>query len=86
MTISKEHLGTVYEFDFQFTDLPGIWLRTDVTVAEAFSCIQTGLLKNKPVSKVQMFAIKTDDGSSVSFTYDIVAAKQGNFPWTLLST
>ena len=71
-----------YEFDFQFEDKPGIWLRADVTVEEAFNAIKTGLLKNNPVSKINLFAI-TDKDKSVGFIYDVAAAKQGNQPWSL---
>ena len=80
--ISSEMLGTIYSFDFQFTSIPQMWLSTDVTIQQAFDCIKTGLLHNQAISKIKMFSINSD-GSSVSFIYDIVAAKQGNFPWTL---
>lgn len=74
----------VYEFDFQFTDVPNFWVRADVTIQEAFVVLQTGLLRNKPVSKIKMFAI-TDTAGSVSFVYDVIASKTGAFPWTLQS-
>lgn len=80
--ITSEQLGTVYEFDFQFTDVPNFWLRTDVTIEESFNVLKTGLLRNKPVSKIKMFAINSD-GSSVSFVYDVIASKTGAFPWSL---
>jgi hypothetical protein len=72
-----------YEFDFQFTDIPDMWLRADVTVTEALECIKTGLLKNRAVSRIKLFAINGDT-CGVSFVYDVVAAKQGNNPWSLL--
>lgn len=80
--IPSELLGTVYEYDFQFTDIPGFWLRTDVTIQESFDVLKTGLLRNRPVSKIKMFAINSD-GSSVSFVYDVIASKTGAFPCTL---
>lgn len=73
----------VYEFDFQFTDVPGFWVRADVKVEEAFATLQTGLLRNRPVSKIKMFAI-TDTAGSVSFVYDVIASKTGAFPWSLI--
>jgi hypothetical protein len=80
--ISPEHGLTVYSYDFQFTDMPGFWLSTDVTIQEAFEVLKTGLLRNKPISKVKMFAISSGD-DSVSFIYDVIASKTGAFPWTL---
>ena len=80
--ITSEQLGTIYSFDCQFEALPNIWVSLDVTIQEAMECIKTGLLRNKPVTKIKMFAITTE-GGSVSFVYDVVASKQGNFPWTL---
>ena len=74
-----------YEFEFQFTDIPNMWLRADVSVAQSLECIKTGLLKNRAVSKIKMFAI-TEGSNSVSFVYDIIASKSGNFPWSLLPT
>jgi hypothetical protein len=65
--------------------MPNFWLSADVTISQAFDCIKTGLLNNQPVSKIKMFSINSD-GDSVSFVYDIVAAKSGNFPWSLTST
>lgn len=82
MQVSSELLGTAYSFDCQFEALPNIWVSLDVTVNEAYSALQTGLIRNKPITKIKMFAI-TADTSSVSFVYDVVASKQGNFPWTL---
>ena len=82
MQLSPELGLTVYSYDFQFTDMPGFWLSTDVTIAEAFEVLKTGLLRNKPISKVKMFAISADD-QSVSFVYDVIASKTGAFPWTL---
>lgn len=75
----------VYEFEFKYESLPNIWLRTDVTVEEALHCIKTGLLRNEPVSQVKLFAI-TEGSESVSFVYDIINAKKGNSPWSLLNT
>lgn len=80
--ISEELGSLAYSFDFQFADKPGLWLSSDVTVNQALDVLKTGLLKNHAVSKVKMFAIN-DGAKSVSFVYDVTAAKQGNFPWTL---
>ena len=83
-TPTPEQLAIKYSFDFQFVDKPNLWLSTDVTILEAFDVIRTGLFRNHPVAKIQMFAINADD-TSVSFVYDVVGAKQGNFPWSLQS-
>lgn len=72
----------IYEFDFQFTEHPDLWVRTDITVEDALECLKTGLLKNSQVSRVKLFAINEGD-VSVSFIYDITAAKSGNQPWTI---
>ena len=74
-----------YEFDFKFVEMPDMWLRTDVTVLEALECIKTGLLKNKAVSQIKLFAISGEE-CSISFVYDVVAAKQGNNPWSILQS
>ena len=79
---TNEQLSIKYSFDFQFVDKPNLWLSTDVTILEAFESIKTGLLRNHPILKIQMFTINADD-TSVSFVYDVVGAKQGNFPWSL---
>lgn len=75
----------VYEFEFQFEQTPNIWLRTDVTIADALACLKTGLLRNQVVTKVKLFAI-TESSTTVAFVYDITAAKSGNTPWSTLST
>ena len=80
--VSNELKSVVYEFEFQYTDNPR-WLRSDVSVGAAFAAMQTGLLSNKPISRIKLFTI-SEGTSSVSFIYDIVAAKQGNSPWSLL--
>lgn len=75
----------LYEFEFQFPEIQ-IWVKTDVSVQEAFDCITTGLLRNKPVAKIKLFAIN-EEGTSHSFTYDIIAAKSGaGNPWGIFST
>lgn len=73
-----------YEFEFKFSDKP-IWVRADVTVAEAFAAIKTGLLRNQAISAVKLFAI-TEGSDSISFVYDVTAAQQGNPPWSLLQS
>ena len=80
--VSNEMRQIIYEFEFQYTDNPR-WLRTDAPIGVAFTAIQTGLLGNKPISKIKLFTI-SEGMSSVSFIYDIAAAKQGNSPWSLL--
>lgn len=82
MNLSSQHLGTVYSFDCQFEALPDIWVSLDVTIEAALECIKTGLLHNKPVTRVKLFSISSD-GDSVSFVYDIVQSKTGGFPWSL---
>lgn len=84
MQISSVQSGKVYSFDCQFEALPNLWVALDVTVQEAMDCIKTGLLRNKPVTRIKMFSIG-DLGDSVSFVYDIVASKTGAFPWALLA-
>lgn len=75
----------LYEFEFQFPEI-SIWVKTDVSVQEAFDCITTGLLRNKPVAKIRLFSIN-EDGTSHSFVYDIIAAKSGSgSPWGIFST
>lgn len=85
MTPLSSHLNIKYEFDFQFVDKPNVWLRADVTVEEAFNAIKTGLLKNHQVSKINLFAI-TEGSQSVGFVYDVVAAKSGTQPWSVIVT
>ena len=80
--VSQDNLNTIYEFDLQFTDVPNFWLRTDVKISEAFDVLKTGLLRNRPISKIKMFAINAD-GQSVSFVYDVICSKTGAFPWSL---
>ena len=70
-----------YEFEFQYTDNP-LWVRADISIAVAYKTILTGLLLNKAVSKVKLFTI-TEGEESVSFIYDVGAAKSGNQPWSL---
>jgi hypothetical protein len=82
MMPSQELLGTVYKFEFQFVDVPDLWLTIDISVGDSLEAIKTGLVKNRPISKIKLFAINTDD-DSIAFVYDVVAAKQGNTPWTL---
>ena len=73
----------IYEFEFQFESKPDVWFKTDVKTSEALACINTGLLKNMAVSRIKLFAI-TDPTCSVGFIYDVIKAKQGNNPWSLL--
>ena len=70
-----------YEFEFQYTDNP-LWVRADISIAMAHKTILTGLLFNKAVSKVKLFTISEGE-ESVSFIYDVGAAKSGNQPWSL---
>ena len=77
-------LNTIYEIEFQVPS-DSRWYKTDISVAESLEVIKTGLLSNKPVSKIKLFAI-TEGDSSANFIYDVVAAKQGSQPWSLLMT
>ena len=81
---SMVHLGLVYSFDFQFADKPNIWLQADINTNEALEVIKTGLFKNHSVSKIKLFAINCGD-ESVTFIYDVIAAKSGLNPWTTQS-
>lgn len=75
----------VFEFEFEFTSNPNLFVRADVSVREAFESLTTGLLKNSPVSRVKLMTV-AEGNSSVYFTYDVNAAKKGNSPWSLLLT
>ena len=75
----------VFEFEFEFTSNPNLFVRADVSVIEAFVAITTGLLKNCPVSRVKLLTV-SEGNSSVYFTYDVNAAQKGNKPWSLLLT
>ena len=77
--------GIVFEFEFEFTSNPNLFVRADVSVKEAFESLTTGLLKNSPVSRVKLMTV-AEGNSSVYFTYDVNAAKKGNSPWSLLLT
>lgn len=79
--LSAENI--IYEFDFQYAD-NSLWVRADVTVIQAFTAISTGLLHNKPITKIQLFAI-IEGERSISFVYDVTAAKKGNNPWSLFT-
>jgi hypothetical protein len=83
MTNTVPPTQIIYEFEFQFESQPTLWLRTDVTVQQALDCIKTGLLKNLAVARVKLFSI-SESNQSISFVYDIAAAKSGNIPWSLL--
>jgi hypothetical protein len=74
-----------YEFEFEFTAHPGLFVRTDASILQAFSCIKTGLFKNAPVSRVKLFTVE-EGKQVVAFTYDVNAAQKGNPPWSLLLT
>lgn len=83
-TISPE-LDLIYEFEFQFESKPEVWFKTDVKMTEALACINTGLLKNMAVARIKLFVI-TEATCSVALVYDVIKAKQGNNPWSLLPT
>ena len=69
--------------EFEFTQESSTrFLRTDITIQQALDAINTGLLDNKPIGKIKLFAISEDD-DSISFIYDVAAAKSGNNPWSL---
>lgn len=74
-----------YELDFQYDSSPPVWTSADVTVTEALDTLKTGLLNNKPVAKIKLFAIFNTE-ISIEFVYDVRAAKQGNIPWSLEQT
>lgn len=79
----KENL--IYELDFQYDETNLVWSALDVTVSEALDTLKTGLLRNKPVAKIKLFAI-FDTDNSVEFVYDVRAAKTGNIPWSIEQT
>ena len=83
--ISQELGSTVYSFECQFEALPNLWVSLDVTVEQALDAIKTGLLHNKVVTKIKLFVINTPDSDTIGFIYDVVAAKQGNNPWSIHS-
>ena len=71
------------ELDFNYSENPRT-LKTNVTIPQSLEVLKTGLLDNKPVSKVRLFSIE-QDGLSVTFIYDIQAAKSGSQPWSIES-
>ena len=83
--IGDKSKDIVFEFEFEFTSNPNLFVRADVSVKEAFESLTTGLLKNCPVSRVKLLTV-AEGNSSVYFTYDVNAAKKGNQPWSLLLT
>ena len=74
-----------YELDYQYDATHPVWATADVTVTEALDTLKTGLLHNKPVAKIKLFAIFNTE-TSIEFVYDVRAAKQGNIPWSLEQT
>jgi hypothetical protein len=72
------------EFDIQFTSIPNIWVKVSLSMRELFEVIKTGLIKNQPVSKIQLLEI-TQDKDEIVFVYDIEAVKQGIPAWSLLA-
>jgi hypothetical protein len=80
-----ESHNLTYELDYQYDTSSPIWATKDVTVLEALDILKTGLLNNKPVAKIKLFAI-FDTKVSIEFVYDIRAAKQGSIPWSLQQT
>ena len=79
----------IYELDYQLDTSANvsspIWLSKDITVLEALDILKTGLLDNKPVAKIKLFAI-FDTEISIEFIYDVRAAKQGSIPWLIEKT
>lgn len=71
----------IFNLDFQY-EANQEWVNLDVTVLEAFDALKSGLIDNRPVTKIKLFAI-FDTETSIEFVYDVRAAKQGNIPWTL---
>jgi hypothetical protein len=73
-----------FEFEFQFVDTPNVWLKVSIPLAQHLEAIKTGLLFNKPISKVKLFEV-TDEESDIGFIYDVQAAKSGGQPWSTSS-
>lgn len=71
----------IHEFEFQLTTLPGVWLKTDISTSQSLQAIKSGLLHNQSLSKIRLFTI-SDDDTTIHYVYDVVAAKQGNNPWS----
>lgn len=74
-----------YEFEFEFTSHPGIFVRTDASVKQAFDSLKTGLFRSAPISRVKLFTV-VEGSMIIAFTYDVNAAQKGNPPWSLLLT
>lgn len=72
----------LFELEFQFQDTPHVWLKVDQPLSTHLAALKTGLLFNKPITKVRLFEV-TDSGQSVSMIYDVQAAKSGGQPWSL---
>lgn len=71
----------IHEFEFQLSSMPGVWLKTDVTTTQSLSAIKTGLLHNQSLSKIKLFTV-SDDDTTISYIYDVLAAKQGIQAWS----
>jgi hypothetical protein len=74
-----------FELEFQFQDAPGIWLKSDQPLLVHLETLKTGLLFNKPITKMKLFEV-ADNNLTTSMVYDVAAAKSGGQPWALSTT
>lgn len=80
---TTESTSTIYDIEVQFTAVPGIWAKFEITIKDALEVLKTGLYCNQPISKVKLFSVADEDDTPVCFVYDIAGAKSGTQPWSL---
>jgi hypothetical protein len=76
-------LEILFDFEFSFASSPTQFIARELSIAEAFHVIKSGLIDNQPIAKVKLFTV-IEATDAVSFIYDIAASKSGNSPWNLL--
>jgi hypothetical protein len=74
-----------FELEFQLQDTPNVWLKSDQPLSVHLETLKTGLLFNKPITKVKLFEV-TDNNLVTCMIYDVNAAKSGGQPWSLSTT
>lgn len=74
------------EVEVQLDDMPNVWIKTDITLAQQVEMYNTGLLHNRPVVKIKLYETNHESGEDelkATHIYDVVAAKQGRNPWLI---
>ena len=69
--------------EFRLEEFP-CFVSANITMLQAFECINSGLLHNKPVRQVKLYTVTGEEGNSISLVYDIAAAKSGSNPWSMI--